>query len=733
MVKRTEPLEIWGGIECTVNRVQNNYFDQLQFAGHYSRDTDIKLLADLGIKKIRYPVIWEKHHPYAESEIDWSLTEKKLLQCRQLGVTPIAGLVHHGSGPKYASIETDKFAPELAKFARKVAEKFPWIEYYTPINEPLTTARFCGLYGHWFPHQKGNAEFLRLLINETKATILAMEAIREINPHAKLIQTEDLGKTYSTSLLQYQADFENQRRWLSFDLLMGKVTEKHSLWSYLMWSGIKPEELVFFQEKNCTPDIIGFNYYPTSERFLDENLSKYPSHTHGGNHQHKYADVEAVRVDLQNDEFGAKVLLEEASEYFGLPIAVTEVHLGCTREEQLRWLNEMHSIAIGLRNSGVDIVAITPWAMLGSYGWNKLLTEGGKSYESGVFDLRSEQPRATALSQLIKSFTEGEKLHHPILESKGWWKNDLRILYFQNNIRHISTEAKSSQPLLILGKTGTLGKAFAKICHLRGLHYELLGREDINLNDKAQMEQFIAKKRPWAIINAAGFVRVDDAEASSNDCYKVNTEGPGNIAALSKKYNFKFVTFSSDLVFDGEKNQAYLESDKVAPLNIYGRSKALAEKLVLERDSSALVIRTSAFFGPWDRYNFAHHVLSTAMGGSSFTAVSDQVISPTYVPDLVNASLDLMLDNESGLWHLANVGETTWSGFASSLVKHSGFNPSLIIPVSGNAMKFPAMRPSYSVLHSEKAILLPTLDDAIARYLMEQELIDLSSLAVETA
>ena len=733
MVKRREPLEIWGGIECTVNRVQNNYFDQLYFSGHYSRDTDIQLLADLGIKKIRYPVIWEKHQPNADAGINWSHTEQRLKQIRELGINPIAGLVHHGSGPEYASIETDCFAPGLAAFARKVAEKFPWIEYYTPINEPLTTARFCGLYGHWYPHKRNNADFLRLLINETKATILAMEAIREVNPGAKLIQTEDLGKTYSTPLLQYQADFENHRRWLSIDLLMGKVTEKHSLWGYLMWSGIKPEELSFFQEKNCMPDIIGFNYYPTSERFLDENLSKYPLHTHGGNHQHRYADVEAVRVDLEEDEYGADVLLNEAWDYFGLPIAVTEVHLGCTREEQLRWLHEIHSTASAIRNSGVDLVAVTPWAMMGSYGWNKLLTEGGGSYESGVFDLRSQQPRATILAEFIKSIGKGEVFNHPALESKGWWRNDLRILYFQNNIRHISTEAKTSQPILILGKTGTLGKAFARICHIRGLHYELLGREDLNLHDKAQIEQLIARKRPWAVINAAGFVRVDDAETSSNDCYKVNTEGPGIIASLAGKYGFKFLTFSSDLVFDGQKKQAYVESDKVSPLNIYGRSKALAEKLVLERSPAALIIRTSAFFGPWDQYNFAHSVLSTVMSGSSFTAVSDQFVSPTYVPDLVNASLDLMIDNECGVWHLANTGEISWSGFASSVVKQSLLNSSLIIPVPGNTMKFPAMRPAYSVLHSEKAILLPSLEDAIGRYLKEQELINLASQAVETA
>src|SRR5438270_4848230 len=124
----------------------------------------------------------------------------------EAGITPIAGLVHHGSGPAYTNFFDDTFALGLAGYAEKVATNFPWIEYYTPVNEPLTTARFCGLYGIWYPHKKNAGSFLQMLVNEIKGTILAMQEIRKINPAAKLIQTEDLGKTYSTPGLKYQAD-----------------------------------------------------------------------------------------------------------------------------------------------------------------------------------------------------------------------------------------------------------------------------------------------------------------------------------------------------------------------------------------------------------------------------------------------------------------------------------------------------------------------------------------------
>lgn len=712
-------VEVWGGIECTINRVNDSYFDQLSYAGHYTRQSDLELFADLGIKNLRYPVLWEKHQPTPDTQIDWAITESALIKLNKLAIKPIVGLVHHGSGPDYASIDTAQFAPKLADFALKVAQKFPWIEYYTPINEPLTTARFCGLYGFWYPHLKSDQAFIRLLLNETKATILAMRAIRTVNPNAKLVQTEDLGKTYSTPALKYQARFENKRRWLSFDLLLGKVNSKHPLWNYLKANGIKESELQFFINNPCPPDILGFNHYLTSERFIDEDILKYPEHTRGGNHKQKYADVEAVRVDL-DEETGLYALLKEAWQYFKIPMAITEVHLGCTREEQLRWIKEVWDTCNKLKKEGINTRAVTAWALLGSYGWSNLLTQPKGKYETGLFDLSNDNPRPTALAKLVKSLALGKEFPHPVLESEGWWKKDIRILYFRNNIRKISTELKTSQPLLILGKTGTLGNAFARICELRGIQYKLLDRNALNLADPQSIETVIIKERPWAIVNAAGYVRVDDAEIECNSCYIANTNGPANLANLAAKYNFKLLTFSSDLVFNGSKGKAYIESDKVDPLNIYGKSKARAEAYVLERDPSALIIRTSAFFGPWDNYNFVTNVLSSLKNQQFVKAASDVFISPTYVPDLVNTSLDLMLDDEYGVWHLANKGEISWSALAMQIAQRSGLDTALVTPLPLAEFNYAAKRPIYSVLGSEKNQLMPDLKDAIDRYFIEQ-------------
>src|SRR5690606_23566421 len=146
---------------------------------------------------------------------------------------------------------------------------------------------------------------------------------RSVNPEAKLVQTEDLGKTYSTPLLSYQAVHENRRRWLAFDLICGKVTPDHPMRQYLIDAGIRVEELEYFIGHATPPDIVGLNYYVTSERFIDEHIEDYPPHTHGENGIHQYADVEAVRVPL-NEATGLRPLLAEAWKRYRLPIAITE-------------------------------------------------------------------------------------------------------------------------------------------------------------------------------------------------------------------------------------------------------------------------------------------------------------------------------------------------------------------------------------------------------------------------
>jgi dTDP-4-dehydrorhamnose reductase len=711
-----------------VNRIGEEYFDQLERGGHASRPDDLALFAALGIQAMRYPVLWERTAPDENAPPDWSWADGRLGQLRELGVRPIVGLVHHGSGPRHTSLVDPAFPEKLAAFARAAASRYRWVEDYTPVNEPLTTARFSGLYGHWYPHARDPRTFARALINQCRATVLAMRGIREVNPAARLVQTDDLGKTHSTRVLSYQAEFENERRWLTFDLLCGRLSPVHPVWNYLLGAGVAQGELEWFAANPCPPDVVGLNYYITSERFLDERLERYPAWTHGGNGRHDYADVEAVRV-LAEGPAGPRALLAEAWERYGLPLAVTEAHLGCTREEQMRWLTEVWEAAGSLKHSGVDVRAVTAWALLGSYDWNTLLTRRDGHYESGVFDMRSGRPRPTALAGLLRDLGAGREHQHPVLESPGWWRRPERLQYLPVQRdgraeapaagRGPDTADGGARPLLITGATGTLGRAFARVCRARAISYRLLGRGELDIADPASVVAALAEFEPWAVVHTDGYVRADDAEADADVCMRENAVGPSTLASACAGRGVGLLTFSSDLVFDGSMRRPYVESDAPAPLNVYGRSKLEAERSVLAAWPSALVVRTGALFGPWDEYNFVTAALRTLASGDAFTAAADATTSATYVPDLVNESLDLLIDGESGVWHLSNQGGVTWAELARSAARLVGLDAGLVEARPMLSLGYAAARPPYGVLGSERGALLPTLDDALSRYAKE--------------
>jgi dTDP-4-dehydrorhamnose reductase len=718
-------LNLWGGLECTLNRVANDYFNQMDRNGHDSRLCDLERFAALGISAIRYPVLWELIAPNGPNCADWSWTDARLPDLSARGITTIAGLVHHGSGPLHTSLIDSNFPEQLAVFAGAVARRYPWIEYYTPVNEPLTTARFSGLYGLWYPHGRDDGVFIQALLNQCRAIVLSMRAIRETNPNAKLIQTDDLSKTYSTPEMSELADFYNERRWLSWDLLCGKVGPNHSLWKYLIGAGTDPSQILWFRQNTCPPEIIGVNYYITSERWLDHRVERYPKHCLTNYQGYRFVDIEPARV-LATPTPGIGPLLAETWERYRLPLAVTEAHIGAHREDQLRWLLELWEAAKHSQQQGIDICAVTVWALLGSYDWNSLVTECKGYYEPGPFDVRSAVPRPTAIATLMRELASESAPSHPVLKGHGWWRRDgrfscppvaTRTAVTSLHSARVKTGEEIVQPILITGATGTLGGAFARICQHRNLAFIVLTRQQMDIAVRASVEQAIAQYLPWAIVNASGYVNVDNAENDVERCFRENTIGPSILADICARDGINLLTFSSDLVFNGEQRHPYVESDEISPLNVYGRSKAKSEQEVLGKYANSLVVRTSAFFGPWDRYNFITQGLKALAEGRPFTSASDITVSPTYVPDLVHASLDLLIDGAAGIWHLTNGQSMTWMDLILKAAEKAGIDASSLVPRRGDQLGYIAPRPSYSALLSERAILLPPFDDAIDRYL----------------
>ena len=420
--RRGDRLEVWGGPECTVNRVGDQYFDQIVRTGHDDRPDDLDLFAELGLKAVRYPVLWERHL----DPIDWGWADARLTRLKQLNIRPIVGLIHHGSGPPHTSLLDPEFAIGLAQFAGRFAERFPWVGAYTPVNEPLTTARFSGLYGHWYPHGRDNATFARCFLTQCRAIVLSMRAIRRINPAAELIQTEDFGQTHAPRPLRYQADFENERRWLTWDLLCGRVDRSHPMRAYLRWTGILQSEIDWFLKNPCPPSVLGVNHYVTSERYLDPRLDFYAPEMHGGNGRHEYVDTEAVRL-LPGGAAGVHSLLRKVWERYRMPMAITEAHIGCTPDEQVRWIWEMWQAATKLRHEGADVRAVTAWSVFGAYDWDSLVTRAEGHYEPGAFDVATDPPRPTAVAELIRELAAGRTPSNTAINTPGWWRRPERF------------------------------------------------------------------------------------------------------------------------------------------------------------------------------------------------------------------------------------------------------------------------------------------------------------------
>jgi dTDP-4-dehydrorhamnose reductase len=419
------PLELWGGHECTVNRVQDAWFDQTIRAGHQDRTEDLALFAGLGIRKLRYPALWERISPRHAEERDFAWTDERLEEIRRLGMQVILTLCHHGSGPQYTSLLDDSFAPGLARHAAAVAARYPWIEDWTPVNEPLTTARFSALYGFWYPHHRDEGAFWTALLNETDATRLSMRGIRQVNPHARLVQTDDLGFCHASAPLLAEADFQNQRRWMGWDLLCGKVVPGHALWDRLAGFGLG-NRLRAIADDPCPPDVIGINHYLSSERLLDHRIELHggrglADRAIGNTGGIAHVDVDAAR-NIPGEVIGLSGLIEQTWERYGLPIAVTECHNGSTREEQARWFIDAWDAAETLRGKGVDIRALTAWSLLGSYDWNRMVTTDAGHYEPGTYDLRSGTPRPTLMADVLRALADGRRPSAPGLAVPGWWR-----------------------------------------------------------------------------------------------------------------------------------------------------------------------------------------------------------------------------------------------------------------------------------------------------------------------
>jgi dTDP-4-dehydrorhamnose reductase len=406
--------EFWGGLECSVVRIGDEWRDQLRETGHYERLDDLEAIAELGLKVLRFPILMEHVAPFGTEVRFWHDHDKAMARLQSLGIDPIVGLIHHGSGPHYTDLLDPAFPVYVAAHARAVAHRYPWVARWTPVNEPLTTARFSGLYGHWYPHQTDERAFLRMHANQCLAVVLAMQEVRAVNPDAQLVQTEDACFNFSTPAARALADKYNQRRWLTYDLLSGRVDASHSWWSLYLMAGVPQSTMERLLEADLGEFLLGLNYYPTSDRWLDCDSRGQP------------IDEPAVRVRACGPFPGIEGRLREtALRYPGHPIAITECHLGSDPDEQIRWVSETVESCCRLANDGINVEAITLWSLFGSLDWNTLLMQKNGHYEPGIFSLKQGNMQKTPFYHLMKDLIAGNT--PSACDALGWWRKEERF------------------------------------------------------------------------------------------------------------------------------------------------------------------------------------------------------------------------------------------------------------------------------------------------------------------
>jgi dTDP-4-dehydrorhamnose reductase len=404
-------LEIWASPEPTVARVDALHRrDQLSETGHETRDGDLDLLARLGVRASRYPVLWEKVAPYHPDRRDYAWAQRRLHGLAERGVDPIVTLLHHGSGPDYTGLLDPAFPRLFAEYAAATARRFPWVTRWTPINEPLTTARFSTLYGVWYPNRFADDEaFGRAIVNEALAIAAASERIREVIPQARFLLTEDLQSfTAADERVEDYVAHKRERMYLSSELLLGRIVDGHPMHRYLTERcGIPASELARLARRPQPPDVMGWNYYPYSERLLESD----------GDGARNVGLVEAAP-----ERMNLRPLLRRAYARLGLPCALSEVHVHGNERERARWMLQRFEDARAVAAEGVPVVAFGAWAAFGMVDWDSLLRRAGGVREDGIYTYADAggQPRATLVADVVAALAAGRPVATPNVP--GWWE-----------------------------------------------------------------------------------------------------------------------------------------------------------------------------------------------------------------------------------------------------------------------------------------------------------------------
>ncbi len=379
------------GIEGTHAPFQNR--DTLEVTGHYTQWwKDFALVKDLGIREFRYPIPWDKIEP-KRGRRDWALMDGILHYIYdELGLSIIADTLHHTLPTRFVGGFLDpRMMDEYPDFVAEFAQRYPFVKKYVPFNEPTATLDFCGYRGWWQPHLTGDKWYVFMLRHAARAAAEAAHRVRQITPDAQIIHV-DTAEHHAAldEASEPRAHFLNERRFLFDELLLGKVGEGHSLYSYLRQHDYEPEMLEWHQANPIKIDIRGVNYYKLNE----EQLLNGETHNAPSRNPRGFAEV-----------------AYDYYERLGLPLRMTETNIQGYVTDRISWLKYMRGQYELLRERlpkgyarGFDW-----YPLFDCKGWFVLLQEGDWPWDpQGIYWCSDDNARhASDLSHWYRHLVTG--------------------------------------------------------------------------------------------------------------------------------------------------------------------------------------------------------------------------------------------------------------------------------------------------------------------------------------
>lgn len=283
----------------------------------------------------------------------------------------------------------------------------------------------------------------------------------------------------------------------------------------------------------------------------------------------------------------------------------------------------------------------------------------------------------------------------------------------------------TTNKIVYIGANGMLGRDFLSVAQARNVSASGLDLPAIDITRIDSIREGLPECD--VVINGAAFTRVDDAERELEAARRLNADGAGHVAEVCRERKIRLLHISTDYVFNGRKNAGYVETDQVDPLSVYGVTKWQGEVLVKNSGANALVVRTQSLYGVHGR-NFIKAILNQIIQGKkNLTVVSDQISSPTYTRHLADALLNLAGVQQEGLVHVAANGSCSWFEFACEIINLLGIKDVTVTPMSAADLKYPAPRPAYSVLSTDRYVewtgtIMPSWKAGLKAYLQEEEL-----------